>query len=69
VGQCSTRLRRRIDECGYTVREVAQACGVSYVRMYELARGKGLPNVMTGVRIARFLEADVAELFEQGNVR
>jgi len=37
--------------------------------MYELARGKGLPNVMTGVRIARFLEADVAELFEQGNVR
>jgi len=64
VDESSTRLRKRIDELGYSVREVAEACGVSYVRMYELARGCGLPNVVTGVRIARFLEVDVADLFE-----
>ena len=63
----STRLRKRIEECGYSVREVAQACGVSYVRMYELTRGEGLPNVVTGTRIAKFLEVDVEELFGEGS--
>lgn len=57
------RIERALERAGWALEKLAGEAGVRYGAAYGYLHGTRLPNVIAGLRIARALKVDAADLF------
>ena len=56
-------LRRERDRYGLSLREVASEIGIAFSYLRTIERGEAEPGVSVAIRLARFYETTVEDLF------
>ena len=58
------RLKERRTSLGFTQRQVAEGTKINVRTIINIEKGKTIPNLLYAMKIAKFLEMGVEEVFE-----
>ena len=58
------RLKERRTSLGFTQRQVAEGADINVRTLINIEKGRAIPNLLYAMKIAKFLEMGVEEVFE-----
>lgn len=60
------RLKQVREEKGYSIRALAERCGIGFATVYRIEAGRTTPRFATLERLAKALGVSVKDLIENG---
>ena len=58
------RLKEKRTSLGFTQRQVAEGADINVRTLINIEKGRAIPNLLYAMKIAKFLEMGVEEVFE-----